>query len=95
LEKRPRLTNTKSLKKQLMLLYRVNKSIYKLHTYTDSTVHMILQTMIQCWIGIRTDKRRFEITFSNQSRSVTEILKPGNKSKDDARRDHGDTDLRI
>ena len=78
-----------------MLLYRVNKSIYKLHTYTDSTVHMTVQTMIQYWIGIRTDKRRCEVALNNQIRSVTGILKPENKSKDDTGRDHGDTELRI
>ena len=95
MEKRSRLTNTKTLKKQLMLLYKVNRSIYKLHTYIDSTVHMILQTMIECWIGIRTDKWCCEFAASNQIRSVTEVLKPENKSKNEAGRDHGDTELRI
>lgn len=78
-----------------MLLYRVNKSIYKLPTYIDSTIHMTIQTVIQCWIGIRTDKRRCEVALSNQIRSVTEIMKTENKSNDDAGKDHGDTELKI
>jgi len=56
---------------------------------------MAIQTVIQCWIGIRTDKRSCEVALSNKIMSVTEIFKPENKSKDDAGRDHGDTELRI
>jgi len=66
-----------------------------LHIYTDYTVHMKIQTMIEWWLGARKYKRRCEVALSNQIRSVTEILKPANKSKDDEGRDHGDIELRI